>query len=60
MKIRVVESTYKERPVLQIFDDDSKPEYKDVPILNLGLRKAKAVIAVQDQISDFINKYKRK
>lgn len=57
MKIRVQETTYRGRPIIRLFDEDVAPEYKDYPLLTLGLRKAKAVMSIFGEIENFINKH---
>ena len=56
MKIRIQESVYRGRPIIQLFDEDAQEEYKNYPLLSIGLRKAKAVMAVKEEIQKFINK----
>ena len=55
MKIRIQESIYRGRPIIQLFDEDAQEEYKNYPLLSIGLRKAKAVMAVKEEIQKFIN-----
>lgn len=56
MKIKVKESVYRGRPVLSLYDLESKEEYKNYPILSIGVRKAKAILAVKEELEKFIQK----
>lgn len=56
MKIKVQETTYRGRPVLSLYDLDVSEEYRNYAILNIGLRKAKAIMAVTEEINNFIKK----
>ncbi len=56
MKIRVKETIYRGRPVLSLFDLDAPEGYKEYSILNIGIRKAKAIMAAKEEISQFIKK----
>lgn len=56
MKIKVQETTYRGRPVLSLFDLDASEEYRNYAILNIGVRKAKAIIAARHEIEQFIKK----
>lgn len=60
MKIRIQESTYRGRPIIQLFDEDVSEEYKNYPLISIGLRKAKAIIAANDEIKNFIKKNEEK
>lgn len=56
MKIKVQETTYRGRPVLSLYDLDASEEYRKYAIVNIGLRKAKAILAVMEEIENFIKK----
>lgn len=56
MKIKVEETTYRGRPVLSLYDLDASEEYRNYAILNIGVRKAKAIIAAKEEIAKFIKK----
>ena len=56
MKIKIKESVYRGRPVLSLYDLESKEEYKNYPILSIGVRKAKAILAVKEELEKFIQK----
>ena len=56
MKIKVKESTYRGRPILSLYDLDAKEEYKNYAILSIGVRKAKAILAVKEELEKFIQK----
>ena len=56
MKIKIKESTYRGRPVLSLYDLEAPEEYKEYAICTIGLRKAKAVVCVVDEIKNFIKK----
>ena len=60
MKIKIQESVYRGRPILQLFDEDAPEDYKSYPLLSIGLRKARAVIAVNEEIKQFIKKNEEK
>ena len=57
MKIRISESTYRGRPILQMFDEEASEDYKKYPLLSIGLRKARAILAVKEEIQKFIKKH---
>ena len=54
MKVEIKRSTYRGRPIIQLFDKDSSPEYQNYPILSVGVRKATAILAVVDEIKKFV------
>ena len=56
MKIKVQHTIYRGRPVLSLYDLDAPEEYRNYSILSIGIRKAKAIVAVQDEIKEFIKK----
>lgn len=56
MKIKIQESTYRGRPVIQLFDEDASEDNKKYPLISMGLRKAKAVLAVKEELHAFIKK----
>lgn len=56
MKIKVQETTYRGRPVLSLYDLDASEEYRNYAILNIGIRKAKAIVAAHEEIKEFIKK----
>lgn len=56
MKIKVQETIYRGRPVLSLYDLDASEEYRNYAIVNIGLRKAKAILAVKEEIEKFIKK----
>jgi len=56
MKIKIQESTYRGRPVIQLFDEDASEDNKKYPLMSMGLRKAKAVLAAKEEIHEFIKK----
>lgn len=56
MKIKVQETIYRGRPVLSLYDLDTSEDYRNYAILNIGLRKAKAIVAVMEEIEKFIEK----
>ena len=56
MKIKIQESIYRGRPILQLYDEEAREEYKNYPLLSIGLRKAKALMAVKEEIREFIKK----
>lgn len=60
MKVKIQESTYRGRPIIQLFDEDAPEEYKSYPMLSIGLRKAKALMAVKEEIHEFIKKNEEK
>lgn len=60
MKVRIQESTYRGRPILQLFDEDVSDDYKNYPLISIGLRKAKALMAVKEEINEFIKKNEEK
>lgn len=60
MKIIVKQTVYRGRPVLSIYDLDANEEYRNYPILNIGVRKAKAILCATDEIKKFINKNEEK
>lgn len=60
MKIKVEETTYRGRPVLSLYDLDASEEYRNYAILNIGVRKAKAIIAAKEEIAKFIKKNEEK
>lgn len=60
MKVKIQESTYRGRPILQLFDEDASEEYRKYPLVSIGLRKAKALMAVKEEIHEFIKKNEEK
>lgn len=60
MKVKIQESTYRGRPILQLFDEDVSEEYRKYPLVSIGLRKAKALMAVKEEIHEFIKKNEEK
>lgn len=54
MKIMVKKGVFRGRPVLSLYDLDASEEYKNYAILNIGVRKAKAIMAVKNEIEEFI------
>lgn len=56
MKIKIQESTYRGRPVIQLFDEEASEDNKKYPLISMGLRKAKAVLAVKEELYEFIKK----
>lgn len=56
MKVRIQESIYRGRPILQLYDEEAREEYKNYPLLSIGLRKAKALMAVKEEVQEFIKK----
>lgn len=56
MKIKIKETIYRGRPIIQLFDEDASDEYKKYPLLSIGIRKAKALMAVKEEIKEFISK----
>lgn len=48
------------RPVLKIYDDSIKNKYSLIPVITIGLVKAKALIEKKEDIIDFIKKYDKK
>lgn len=60
MKVRIQESIYRGRPILQLFDEDVSEEYRKYPLVSIGLRKAKALMAVKEKINEFIKKNEEK
>lgn len=59
MKIKIKETTYRGRPVLSLYDLEASEEYREYPILTIGIRKAKAILCVTDEIKAFANKERR-
>lgn len=60
MKVKIQESIYRGRPILQLFDEDVSDDYKNYPLISIGLRKAKALMAVKEEINEFIKKNEEK
>lgn len=56
MKIKIKETTYRGRPVISLYDLECNEEYKEYPIITLGVRKAKAILAAKDEISNFVKR----
>lgn len=59
MKIKIKETTYRGRPVLSLYDLDASEEYREYPILTIGIRKARAILCVTDEIKAFANKERK-
>ena len=60
MKVKIQESIYRGRPILQLYDEEAREEYKNYPLVSIGLRKAKALMAVKEEINEFIKKNEEK
>lgn len=60
MKVKIKESTYRGRPIIQLYDEEAQEEYKSYPLISIGLRKAKALMAVKEEIYEFIKKNEEK
>lgn len=58
MRVRVEEKEYKGRPILQIFNEDSKEEYKNYPIITIGTYKAVAIVEALENIKKFVEKHR--
>ena len=56
MKIKIKETFYRGRPVLSLYDLDASEDYRDYPVLTIGIRKAKAILAVTEEIKNFVSK----
>lgn len=57
MKIKTKESNYRGRPVLSLYDLEASEEYREYPIVTIGIRKAKAITCVFDEIKNFVKKH---
>ena len=56
MKIRIKETIYRGRPVLSLYDLEASEDYREYPVLTIGIRKAKAILAVTEEIKKFVSK----
>ena len=53
MKVEIKRTTYRGRPIIQLFDKDVDSEYANYPILSVGIRKVTAILAVIDELKKF-------
>jgi len=53
MKIEIKRTTYRGRPIIQLFDRDVDNEYANYPILSVGIRKVKAILSVVEELKEF-------
>lgn len=57
MKIKIKETNYRGRPVLSLYDLETSEEYREYPIITIGIRKAKAISCVFEEIKGFVKKH---
>lgn len=60
MKIKIVESTFKDKPILNFYDEEAKEEYRDKPILSIGYKKCRIILSCIDAIKKFVEKNQRR
>lgn len=53
MKVEIRKTLYRGRPIIQLFDKDANPEYANYPIMSIGIRKVKAILACVDELEKF-------
>lgn len=58
MKIEIKKSTYRGRPIIQLFDRDANEEYSKYPVISVGVRKVNAILAVIEELKEFANENK--
>lgn len=56
MNIKVKELEFKNKPVLALYDEDGSEKQKKYPIMTIGIKKAKAIVAGFEHIKKFVEK----